>query len=332
MADTGKLRRVRIRLTAPAEVIAKSKKERAEIEGDTQVSVRRAEVEANRRKLEIDLDQRRAEIHQTQEIETLLAAQLTEIARKKADAERAAAEARIEMERAIQSASLTREQAIRQAEIAQASALEIAEQERSILIAAKSQEGSKAKAEATAAQAQVVTAEENLATQRQLAEAGRRKQLAMLAAEQDAEASAKRTAISSESDKVAAAARGHIKRQEAETLRIMREAEAAGEAARIMAENQRNPDLVAMELEKARLAALPGIISEMVKPAEKIKGISINHVSGLGRGETTSAPNSPVDQTINAIMDMAVGLPTMKRIGDAVGMNLDTLLPDPKEK
>jgi len=29
---------------------------------------------------------------------------------------------------------------------------------------------------------------------------------------------------------------------------------------------------------------------------------------------------------------MAVGLPTMKRIGDAVGMNLDTLLPDPKEK
>ena len=99
--------------------------------------MRRAEVEANRRKLEIDLDQRRAEIHQTQEIETLLAAQLTEIARKKADAERAAAEARIEMERAIQSASLTREQAIRQAEIAQASALEIAEQERSILIAAK---------------------------------------------------------------------------------------------------------------------------------------------------------------------------------------------------
>jgi len=68
-----------------AEVIAKSKKERAEIEGESQVSVRRAEVEANRRKLEIELEQRRAEILQTQEIETLMAQQLTEVARRKAE-------------------------------------------------------------------------------------------------------------------------------------------------------------------------------------------------------------------------------------------------------
>lgn len=315
-----------------AEVISKSKKERAEIEGETQVSVRRAEVEANRRKLEIDLEQRRAEIQQTQEIEALLAAQLTEVARKKAEAERAAAEARIEMERAIQSASLTREQAIREAEIAQARALDIAEQERSILIAAKSQEESKARAEATAAKAQVVTAEEALTTQRQVAEAERRKLLALIAAEQDAEAQAKRVKISSEADKIAAATRGHIKREEAETLRIQREAEAAGEAARIKAENQRSPELAAMEIEKARLAALPDIIGEMVKPAEKISGISINHVTGLSRSEgSEGTAASPVDHTVNAILDMAVSLPAMKRIGDAIGVNLDALDIDKKK-
>lgn len=308
-----------------AEVIAKSKKERAEIEGESQVSVRRAEVEANRRKLEIDLEQRRAEIAQTQEIEMLLATQLTEVARRKAEAERVAAEARIEMERAIQTASLTREQAIREAEIAQARALEIAEQERAIHIAAKSQEESRALAEATEAKAQMVKAEEELSTLRQITDAERRKQLAMLAAVQEAEAQATRVRIISESDKIAAKARGLIRREEAETLRVVKQAEADGEAARIAAENQRSPELVTMELEKARLAAMPGIVAELVKPAEKIKGISINNINGLSRGGEGHA--SPVNQTVDAILDLAVSVPAMKKLGEAVGLNLEGIAP-----
>ncbi|WP_117194305.1 flotillin family protein [Rhizobium terrae] len=316
-----------------AEVIAKSKKERAEIEGESQVAVRRAEVESNRRKLDIELEQRRAEIQQTQEIELLLAQQLTEVARRKAEAEAAAAQARIEMERAIQTASLAREQIIREAEILQSRALEIAEQDRAIQIAAKSQEESRAKAEATEARAAVIKAEEDLSTLRQMAEAERRKQLALMAAEQEAEAQATRIRITSESDQIAAKTRGLIKREEAETLRIQKKAEADGEAARIEAENSRSPELAAMELEKARLAALPAIIGEMVKPAEKIKGISINHITGLGRvGDVTERAPSPVDQTVGAILDMAVALPTMKKLGDAVGMNLEKLIPgEPKQ-
>ncbi|MBS0123793.1 flotillin family protein [Thetidibacter halocola] len=309
-----------------AEVIAKSKKERAEIEGESQVSVRRAEVEANRRTLEIELEQRRAEIAQTQEIETLLAQQLTEVARRKAEAERNAAEARIEMERAIQAASISREQAIREAEITQSRTLEIAEQDRTILTAAKSQEESRAKAEATEARQVLVMAEEALATMRQLAEADRRKQLALVAAEQDAEATALRVRASAESDKVAALARSEIRRGEAETLRIFKEAEADGEAARIRAENTRSTELAAMEMERQRLAALPAIVAELVKPAEKIKGISINHVTGLGRdGSRAAGPSSPVDQTVDAILDMAVSLPAMKRLGEVMGVNLDAL-------
>lgn len=315
-----------------AEVIAKSKKERAEIEGDSQVSVRRAEVESNRRKLEIELEQRRAEIQQTQEIELLLAQQLTEVARRKAEAEAAAAQARIEMERTIQSASLAREQVIREAEIAQSRALEMAEQDRAILIAAKSQEESRAKAEATDARAAVITAEENLSTLRQIAEAERRKKLALMAAEQEAEAQATRIRITSESDQIAAKTRGLIKREEAETLRIQKKAEADGEAARIQAENSRSPELAAMEMEKARLSALPAIIGEMVKPAEKIKGISINHITGLGRpGDGVDRIPSPVDQTVSSILDMAVTLPTMKKLGDALGMNLETLAPEERK-
>ena len=113
-----------------AEVIALSKRERAEIEGDTQVSVRRAAMEAARRKMEIDLEERSAEIAQAQQVEALMSAQLAEIARAKAEAERAAAQARIHMEREIQAADIAREQAIREAEILRAKTLEIAEQDR----------------------------------------------------------------------------------------------------------------------------------------------------------------------------------------------------------
>jgi uncharacterized membrane protein YqiK len=310
-----------------AEVIAKSKKERAEIQAESEVAVRRAEVAASQRKLEIGLEERRAEIAQTQEIEMLLAAQLTEVARRKAEAEREAAQARIRMEQDIQAASIARELAVREAEIAQLRALDIAEQEKEIETAAKSQEQSRAKAEATSARAALVDAEEDLRTRRELADAERRKRIALLSAQQDAEANAERARIGAAAEQEVAKAKGVIRREEAASMKVYRLAEAEAEAARIAAENARSDALVAMELEKARLAAMPGIIGEMVKPAEKIRGININHVSGLDRS-SNGGSTSPVGQTIDSILDMAVALPAMKKIGDSIGVNLDGVLPD----
>ena len=315
-----------------AEIIADSKKKRAKIEGDSAVAVREAEVEAKRRKLEIELEERRAEIAQTQEIETLLAAQLTEVARRKADAEREAAQARIKMEQDVQSAAIARELALREAEIKQARAIDLAEQDRQITSAAKSRESSEAEAAAKKAREAVIEAEENLATLRQLAEAERRRKLALMAAEQEAEANAARVRINAESDKIAAATRGEIGKLEAETARIKAEAAAKGVAAHIAAENSRSPENHAFEMEKARLEAMPKIVGEMVKPAEKIKGININHITGLGRdGAGSAAPASPVNQTIDSILEMAVTLPAMKKLGDAIGMDMDAVI-DPSAK
>ncbi|MDU8944665.1 flotillin family protein [Ovoidimarina sediminis] len=308
-----------------AEVIAKSKKERAEIQGDADVAVRRAEVAANQRKLEIELEERRAEIAQTQEIETLLAAQLTEVARRKAEAEREAAQARIRMEQEIQAASIARELSVREAEIAQLRTLEIAEQDKEIQTAAKSQEQSRAKAEATTARAALVDAEEDLKTRREKADAERRRQIALIAAEQDAEANAARARITAAADQDVAKVRGVIRREEAASMKVYRLAEAEAEAARIEAENARSEALVAMELEKARLEAMPEIVREMMKPTEKIKGININHVTGLGRSD---GGGNGAAGAIDAILDMAVGLPAMKRIGEQIGVNLDGILPE----
>ncbi|MFT7596107.1 MAG: hypothetical protein ACI8R4_003441 [Paracoccaceae bacterium] len=68
-----------------AEVIAKSKKDRAQTDADAQVSVRKVAVAASRQTLEIDLEERRAQIALAQEIEALTAAQITEVAWRKAE-------------------------------------------------------------------------------------------------------------------------------------------------------------------------------------------------------------------------------------------------------
>jgi hypothetical protein len=77
---------------------------------------------------------------------------------------------------------------------------------------------------------------------------------------------------------------------------------------------------------------MPEIIEKMVKPAEKIKGISINTINGPGRasggGEGTPATN----QIIDAIMDMAVSMPAMKKIGDAIGVNIEGVSMDEEKK
>ncbi|MEM9047229.1 MAG: flotillin domain-containing protein [Pseudomonadota bacterium] len=305
-----------------AEVIANSRKERAEIEKNAEVSVTQTTMEAARRQLAIELEQRRAEIAQTQEIETLLAAQMADVAAKKAQAERARARARIQMEQDIQADEIASAKALRQAEIARQQALEIAEQDRLIQVAAKSQEESKAQADADAARTEAVKAAEALRTAEALAQAERKKALALLSAEQEAESAAARVRIAAENDKATAKDRRVAREEEALALKAVELAQAEATLARINAENARSEAIVAMELEKARLENMPKILAEMVKPAEKIKGISVNHISGLG-GVGDAGGKAPVSQAIDSIMDMAVQLPALKKIGDAVGINLE---------
>ncbi len=128
-----------------AEVIAKSKKERAEIDSDADVSVRRAAMEASKRKLEIELEEQQAEIAQVQKIESLKARQLAEVAKEKAASEREAAQARIKMEQDIRGADIAREQKVREAEITHERDVALANQARDISLSEKSQEQSKAK-------------------------------------------------------------------------------------------------------------------------------------------------------------------------------------------
>jgi uncharacterized membrane protein YqiK len=262
--------------------------------------------------MEIDLDERRAQIAQQQEIETLAAAQIAEIAQRKADSELSATRARIEMERKIQSAEVDRELA-----------LSIAQQDRLIAIAAKSQEESKAQVDADGARAEAVKAAEAVETARAMADAQRRADLARIAAEAEANTAAARAKIVAQSDKATAKDKADARREAAEAEKAVKIAEADANRARIEAENSRSDALVAMELEKARLEAMPRIVAEMVKPAEKIKSINVNHVTGLGGGHSDAGSRSPVTTAMDSIMEMAVQMPLLKKIGDQMGVSFD---------
>jgi flotillin len=285
-----------------AQLVAQSKRERAEIDSETQVSVRRAAMEAARHRLDIELEERRAEIAQAQQVEALMSTQIAEVARAKAEAERASAEARIRMEQQIQAADIAREQAIREAEIDRARALEMAEQERAVMVAAKSQEESRALAEADHARADAVRAQEAVETARAEAEAQRRRSLSRIAAEAEAEAAARRAEIAAATARKTAEDRLQTSELEARAHLVTRKAETDALAARIAAENTRTPDLLAHEAEMARLEAMPRIVAEMVRPVEKIGKIDITQVGTVegSRGAVLQALESVLAQTVHA--------------------------------
>ena len=183
-----------------AEVIAKSRKERAEIDAGAEVAVRRSAMEASRLKLQIDLDEQQAQISQVQQIETLKAAQVSEVARRKVESELSVSLAKISLEEQIRVADLNRERAIQQAEIDRQKALDLSEQSRQLAIAEQNEEEHHAKAKAEAARVEVVKASEAVNTAKVIAEAERRKSVAIIAATQEAEAAAVRMRQSAETE------------------------------------------------------------------------------------------------------------------------------------
>ena len=321
-----------------AEVIAVSKKERAEIDAEADVAVRRSVMEAERLKLKIEQDEREAAIAQRQEIATLEAAQEAEIARRREDAEKEKEQARIRREEAIRSSDIAREKSIREAEIGRDRELEVADQERQIIVNKKSEEESQARASADTARAEAIKAQEAIETARSVATAERQKQIVLIEAQREAERQATSVKVHATAEKDAAQDRADALREEAQadadalTIRADAKktdllAEAEGRRAIVEAENAIADEIINMKVALARLEKLPEVVAQMVKPAEKIDTIRIHQVSGLngagGGAGSGGGDKPPVNQALDSIMGMAVQLPALKKIGEELGVSMD---------
>ncbi|WP_377188489.1 flotillin family protein [Ruegeria meonggei] len=320
-----------------AEVIAVSKKERAQIDAEAEVEVRRAAMEAQLQKLLIEQDEAQARIEQTQKVETLRVAQEAEIAARTEDSVRETERARIAREEAIRAAEIERERKIRDAEISKERELEVAEQERQIIIAQKSEEESRARASADLARAEATKATEAVVTAREVSEAERQKQIVLIEATREAERQATAIRLSAQAEKEAAADRAEARREEAQAeadaLNIRAEAkkndmlaEAEGKRAIVEADNALSAAQIRMKVDMARIETMPSIISEMVKPAEKIESIKIHQVGGIGGGAGGTASNGDkpvVNQALDSIMGMAVQMPALKKLGEELGLSME---------
>jgi flotillin len=127
-----------------------------------------------------------------------------------------------------------------------------------------------------------------------------------------------------------AKAEGDAAQVKAEAERHRMIAESEGRSAQIDAENSQSEQIMRLRLEMHKLDMLPEIAAQMVKPAEKIDSIRINHISGLGShggGSGGEGGGQGSFQTaLDSIMGMAIGFPAIKKLGEEIGVDMDANL------
>ena len=297
-----------------AEVIAANRKQRAVIEADADVAVKQSQLEATKRKFTIEREEEEAQIEQQLSIATLKADQTAKIAESTATADQRSEAARIDKERRL-----------REMELNTQLTLQIAERQNDIDLARKSSEVAQAQAEADQIRAQAATAAEAIQTAKDKSIAERARQIALIRAQEHAEVSNQRSQSAAESMLKQAQATAEANTLRAKTRQTELEVEAQGRKSLAEADNVLSDAIIKMRLEQHKLDTLPELAAQMVKPVEKIEGIRINQISGLGGIPTSSnSTEKPlVNQAIDGLMGMAVQLPALQKLGQELGINME---------
>jgi uncharacterized membrane protein YqiK len=291
-------------LTRLTEEIERRKKIRNDIEQDTLIQIRNKNLETEKLSLQIDQEGEAARLEHERDVEVRRALQRAEVARERALREQEAEQAqitsrheveksRIVTERSLDEARIKREQDIQRLEVDRRKTLELAEQQRAIAIAQASRAQSEAQAEAELARAKAVSAEEKVFSARETEIAERKKQIEIIAAQQDAERDGIRIKLQAQAEKIAAVDRAEMHRLDAEgeaeaekiralAAKLRYEIEAEGSRQMNEAQNILSPESRSSNMRIRLIDKLEGIIRESVRPLEKIEGIKILQVDGLG--------------------------------------------------
>lgn len=338
------------------EITESKRRERNQIEQDTRLAIEQKNLEVERQSLTVRQIEAQAQLEQEQAIQMARAAQEARIARERAEREREGKEAQITAEQAVKEANINADKAVTARDIQRKREIDIAGQEARIAIAKKSEELSKADAEAAAARAVMVKAEEQVKTVQEVATAERQKEIVVIKARETAEQDAVRVIVAAEAERKAAEDRATAVRTQAQAdadrVRIVAEAdakrfevEAVGLQAINEAKNLLGEAIMGFEVRKELVSKLEGIITAAMKPAEKIDSIRMLHINGgmpgvggggagisgattggEGGGNAAGLPN----QLVNALLQYRMQVPMVEKMISELGLNLNggDLVPD----
>ena len=344
-------------LTRLTEETESRRKQRNDIEQDTEVQVRAKNLEAERLKLTIIKEQEFATLTQQQEISNAKADQTATIAKIEAErhreaeevrinAERLVKERRIEADRTVNSAEIDktlsvqkkqieadRETKVKQAE--QRQSIELANQTAAIAIAQKSQEQSQADAAANTARADAVKSEELVNTAREVVIAERSKSIQLIDAAREAEQQAISVTVAAQAHREAAENRALALRVEADAKKAAALAEAEGISAINEAKNRLGAAQIDLAVRLQLIEALPAIIAQSVKPMEKIESIRLFQVNGMPGGHSgagaagatsgTQSGGTLPEQAVNSALQYQVAKPIIDAIMKDAGLSNPSL-------
>ncbi|MEP1765303.1 MAG: flotillin domain-containing protein [Sulfitobacter sp.] len=308
-----------------AEMVAEERKARIQVETSTEVAVRVHRLAQHKRQMELQRSERETEIAQQEHLSKLEAEAESRALQAQAEARQASETIRIQQEQETEAAKVTSDEVLRKIEMRALMELEETRISNDIKLSQSRAKESKAKADEEEARAQVVLAAENVQSQKEHAVTMREKDIAKLKQERDIELEDARVKsdVSTLLAKAQADASARTAHSNAEQLAM--EAEAVGRVALISAENTLSDAVIRMRLEERKLDKMPEIMTQMMKPVEKIDSIRINQIGGSGSGGSSGGDG--VDSAFGAAMDqilgMAVRLPAMKQMGEEIGLDFD---------
>jgi uncharacterized membrane protein YqiK len=343
------------------EITERRRKERNEIERDTQVAIETKDLEARKKSLDIKRDEDFATAEQKREIAEKESEEtkVSELARIEAERatreaeiakERSIKEREIEREKIIEAAQIEKTQVIESTEISKRKTLEIAEQNRAIEVAKKSEEQSKAKAAAEKERAEAVAAEQEVFTAEAVAIANREKDIAIIAEKTEAERKATKILVEAEAERRAAEDKSAAKRTvaDAEAYEIIQKAEADAKKFATEAEGKEKINAAADKLPQAErelqtkmalISNMAAIIAAAVKPIESIDSFRILDMRGSPtsmtglvtdeegkptiniNGGKGGSDNLPA-QVVDSLMKYRTQMPILEKLLDEVGIDL----------
>ncbi|KMQ52558.1 Inner membrane protein YqiK [Chitinispirillum alkaliphilum] len=255
-------------LTKLTQEIEARRKQRNDIEQDTEVKIRQKNLDAELIKIELAKKTEYANLSQVREIEVRKSQENMETQKQQAENKRLSEEAqieadrkvelaristersieqeRIEKERAIQEKEIEKAKLIQSAEIRREKEVKLDDQDRQIAIAEKSKAQSLSEGEADKARAEAVKAQEGVTTVRETEIAARKKQIELIEAEQAAQRDAIGITVAAEAEKRAADDR-------AKAINIAAQAEA--EKARLIAQGQSESEIMLANATKQKYLA-----------------------------------------------------------------------------